>query len=267
MTTTSSLRYVSLRDLGLANAPELAERWLSEQELAYWNRLSDSGRRATWLAGRVVAKQCVLQQFCRRGETADGGMGAAWIQIHSLDAWGRKSRPQVVWRGQVLPWSLSFAHTSQGVLLALETNPGRRVGVDLAAPGMLSVHFSQVWLTADERRLAARLGRYGLATWWALKEAYYKAANQGEAFAPRRVILHSTCPSGRICQIGDRMVRGDREEIFWIDGQLGVRVTVAAGESTAVSQTRLARNELRHTAHDHFHRNSSHQFGETRLCT
>ena len=65
--------YASLADLPARNAAA-ADRWLSPAERRTWHRMGSQERRATWLAGRIVAKrllsECLAEENDHRGTLA-----------------------------------------------------------------------------------------------------------------------------------------------------------------------------------------------------
>ncbi len=167
-------------------------RWLSAGEQQVYARLPDRRRRAAFLGGRIAAKRLILVEYLAALRLRAAVAHPADIQIDSGLLRGRRECPRVTIAGRLLPWSLSIAHTQQGVLVALGRTPGVRVGVDLVEPAVLSPGFAEVWFTMAERRWL-RDGPPGLAaTLWAIKEAVYKAVGASRPFTPRaiEVALH-----------------------------------------------------------------------------
>jgi phosphopantetheinyl transferase len=168
-------RYASLAELPPAE-PRAAAGWLSTAEHALWEQLRHAERRATFLAGRILAKQ-MLNEYL--------SVAPAEIHIDSRSARaGHGERPAVLAGGRRLDWALSIAHTTRGVLVALGREPGVTLGVDLVARDEPHAHIAWTLTPGERRALAA--GR-SLEQLWAMKEAVYKACQQGEGFAPARI--------------------------------------------------------------------------------
>jgi phosphopantetheinyl transferase len=186
-------------------------------------------RRETWALGRLLSKQLILEDF---GNLADD---PRTIEIRSHDVDGRAVRPQVRIDGRLEPWCLSIAHSERSVLVALATEPGIAVGVDLVVvephgPGLLNT-----WFTREERDWIGPTDFQTISTVWAVKEAVYKAQNSGQGFAPLRIAVRRQ-PSGRytctyhgidlddVCDI----------QVEQMDGQTAVVATIASGRLSQV---------------------------------
>lgn len=174
--TAFRVQYVPLSELDLEQA---AARWLSPLERQAWQAMHAPERRTTWLAGRVVAKQML--------SWIDPRPSAVHIETRSQRA-GHGERPQVFVASRAVPCAVSIAHTSRGVLVAVSHEPGVQLGVDLVDTAPQREHLNWA-LTADERAWlsAARPARDAVARLWAMKEALYKACQQGEGFAPGQI--------------------------------------------------------------------------------
>jgi phosphopantetheinyl transferase len=173
----------------LEHAPE----WLVAAELNRLAALRDPAVRQAWLAARVLAKQLILAQ------ASLSHYDATMIEIMSRDAQGRGRRPDVRVGGNATPWSLSISHTRAGVGAALCSVPGVSLGIDLVQDGPLGAGFLRTWFDAAEQKSIAAGDAAELHRLWAVKEAVYKAANQGEPFAPRRIRVHMASGGGYTC--------------------------------------------------------------------
>lgn len=157
---------------------------LSHYDLKDMEWIKGRREQVMWLAGRMLAKQLILQQLSSVGETR---IGPHDITILSRDEHGQPMRPQVWIHQQRFPRSLSLSRTDQGVLVALSRSDEFRLGVDLALPhrslpGPFDNWFTpseRYWLDQQEDPPAAA------AQMWAIKQAYYKITNRGERFVPR----------------------------------------------------------------------------------
>lgn len=150
-------------------------------------RIRDPDRRRSWLLGRLLARRCILDHLGRDAGRPCGDR-AVRIHIDSGDIRHHRTRPLVSVDGQHQPWSLSIAHTRSAALVALAGDAHVSVGVDLVVPVSCGPGFARLWLTGAER---AWVGNppdpIRTARVWAVKEAVYKACNQGEPFRPARI--------------------------------------------------------------------------------
>lgn len=171
-------RYVPLAELSLDAAD--AAHWLSPRERTAWAAMQAPQRRDTYLAGRIVAKRLLtgILELAAEPDLID-------IDTAPLGS-GRADRPRVFVRLRPLVCSLSIAHTARGVLVALADEDDVRLGVDLVEPtdragelGWTMTAEERRWLDADEGNCVEQL--------WAMKEAVYKACQNGEGFAPRAI--------------------------------------------------------------------------------
>ena len=173
--------------------------WLSPGELCAFARFRDRTRRETWLAGRLLAKRLIASLLDDRRGLPRPPQRIGIVPMHNsftsgpafrysdIEISSAGARPQVWLNGRLLKWSLSIAHTSRGVLIGLSRVPGISLGVDLVEPGIYGPGFADAWFTPAERRWLARSGPAWQAVLWAIKEAVYKAANDGEPFDPRSI--------------------------------------------------------------------------------
>ncbi len=158
--------------------------WLSRAEQAELARWRSPARQVQWMAGRRVAKRLVADVLGM--SVADLGT----IEILSRDGAGRPVPPRVHVAGRMLPWSMSIAHTERGAMAAVCYDPDATIGVDLVVLGRDWRGLARMWFTPGEQRRLDAAGHDKTATLWAVKEAFYKAVNAGEPFAPRRFEVH-----------------------------------------------------------------------------
>lgn len=165
---------VAARDgLGPAERDELA-------------RFRNPERRRAWHAGRLAAKRLVFDRF--PGEAGR----APKIEILSRGPGGVPTRPRVWVGGQLMPWRLSISHSGEHVYVALSEDPDVSVGVDLAPVEPCREGFLKTWFTVGEQHALRAAPAFEVATFWAVKEAIYKACNDGEKFAPALVEVRRT---------------------------------------------------------------------------
>ena len=175
------LAAIDLRYAAIAQASDSASStsrsWLSASERFVWTRLRSTSRKRTWLAGRILAKKLLLS---RHSLLAD--RDPRQISIVSSSATSRGVRP-VVLAGRVpIRCSLSIAHTDVGVMVAFTEKRSVRVGADLVPVGLkLRQGFLQTWFSPKEvANLFRTRQSIPAATFWSVKEAVFKACNQGD---------------------------------------------------------------------------------------
>jgi len=162
------------RTIRIEQVPHQAD-WLSAGEReAIRTTPSDRGRSAA----RLLAKQLLAE---RHGSTDD----FRHIHIESRDGRDRSTRPQAYIRGRLIPWDVSLSHSDRIVSVAVLPIWNGRIGLDLVEPAALAVGRLKYWLSDRE---AERAGdRFSTGVIWSLKEAIYKATNEGTPFFPRQI--------------------------------------------------------------------------------
>jgi phosphopantetheinyl transferase (holo-ACP synthase) len=165
------------------------EAWLSDGEREVYAELRDARRREAWLFGRLLGKDLILSRVgAALGARGAGDPGR--VEILSRDGLGRAIRPRVLVEGRIQPWALSLAHSDRFVLAVFSEEPGAAVGVDVTPVRPPGAGFLDLWFTPWERAWIRAQGdgeARCAATLWAVKEAFYKAVNAGERFAPSRI--------------------------------------------------------------------------------
>ena len=187
MVSSIQCRYRALGDLPTDR--QAAQEWLSRAELATWQAMRSPLRQATWLAGRVLAKQLLrTYRVDLPGEQAIGPPTEIHIESRSV-ARRLGARPAIFVSGQALDWGLSIAHSGRGVLVAVAVGANLSVGVDLVSSEECRAPSLAWCFSAAERRWLASLPAHGRGAerLWAMKEAVFKACQVGEGFAPQRI--------------------------------------------------------------------------------
>lgn len=174
-------RYIRFADLQRQFPADSGTAQLTLGELNELGRFRDSRRRETWIWGRLIAKQLIVEHLT--GDIED------WtaLEILSRNERGQAVRPQITLDGQALHWGLSISHSDRGLLVAICPQDDLRIGVDLAAEDDFSQGFLETWFSPREREETEGAERLEIVTRWAIKEAVFKACNTGEGFAPRKI--------------------------------------------------------------------------------
>ena len=206
-------RYVSLAELEAAIHD--ASRWLSTHEQVECSKFRSPERRISWIAGRMLAKQLILESLPTISPSPTK------ITITSRGSHGLGTRPRVLLQGKTLQGSLSISHSQRGVAAVWSQQPNQCVGVDLAEEQQTSAGFRRLWLTEAERQFGRRRDLTPLAAWVA-KEAVFKACNRGESFAPRQLEIRPTA-NGQLTGsfFGTDLAGALSVQLWKVDGQIG----------------------------------------------
>lgn len=162
-------------------APEV---WLTPSEQARWQALGTAARRATFLAGRLLARQAVQR----------------WLGTEALPALevATSGACHVAGRGDVF---VSISHSGGSVACAVAGVP---VGVDLESLARPRDHLAlaeTVHSAAQQAELAALTHEARAAVFlqaWTIKEAWLKARELGLDFALMRALDFADDPQGDV---------------------------------------------------------------------
>jgi len=144
-------------------------RILTEAEAATWRGLRFEKRRSDWIAGRCAAK-AVLADFLG-GSVAPG-------EVEVIPEESRRPVAYMAGGGRIHA-SLSISHRGGAAAAAVVDERLGRVGVDVEVMEERSAALAEDAFTTGERAMLGRLGRWGIATVWSVKEAGLKAAGVG----------------------------------------------------------------------------------------
>jgi phosphopantetheinyl transferase len=190
------------------------EKWCTPGELERLKGFRSPRRAEQWLSGRWLAKYVLATT------STSATFSPREVHIESRDARNRASRPLIYLRGQLQSWTVSIAHSDDVLYVAAAMRLRARVGVDVVPLQPLPQHIADFWFTTKEQQWCARTGSpYAACLVWALKEAYFKAHNNGEPFRPRRIDILTETPLARwdnlpvaLSAPGRRFVYEDEDE-------------------------------------------------------
>jgi phosphopantetheinyl transferase len=209
---------------------------LHDMERAEYETLRDANRRECWLLGRVLAKH-IIRRRVAAGRDGPGQLDPRHILIVSRDAFGRRIRPRVFVGGQLQGWCLSIAYSDDSIAVALSDSERLNVGVDLVRRQPLGRGFRELWFSNRERAWTDAADGPAVdraATIWAIKEAFYKAANTGDRFAPARIEV--SCDDG-----GAYRLRLDEEAL---PDACRARTAISVHEISAVVTVETSRGSV-----------------------
>lgn len=224
-------RYMTLDQMRRTYSVTDPRHWFSVTEWDTCRRIGDVRRRELWLMGRLLAKRLILDHH---GAPSGSPLpDPLKIFIDSGDMRQRGRRPCVKIDGNTQPWSLSLSHTDDALLVSLAYQPDLSVGVDLVKPTHRGHGLAQFFLTTVERcRLAGRLDEDRISTYWAIKEAVYKACNHGESFAPKLIEIFTLGNGNYTCRYrGVSLVDRGQIRAWRVDRHIAVLVTVVTVSS------------------------------------
>ena len=213
------VRFATFEELRATGRPD--SEWLTSRERAELDRLRHPVRRNTWRCGRLLAKGLLL---VAAPQPIDG---PERIEILSRGADGRSIRPEIRIDGRRVPWCLSIAHSDAAALVAASFEPETMVGVDVVRPEAVRPGFLETWFTERERCWLAAQPAETVAGCWGLKEAVYKACQQGEAFVPRQIEILPNGSEGVTCMYeGIDLTANSHISTEWFDEHLAIVVVV-----------------------------------------
>lgn len=182
-------RLMSMNDMVRVLDRTDCAQWLTRGEREWLRSFGAPQRVRQWLGGRWLAKQILITRL------ASMSFRPCDIHVESRDGRDRAVRPQVFLRGRLQPWTVSISHSDHAIYVAATTRADAKLGVDVVPLQRLSKRFVDYWFTDYERQWCLRSADPCAACLlWSLKEAYYKANNDGQPFAPRRIDVVTETP-------------------------------------------------------------------------
>jgi phosphopantetheinyl transferase len=171
--------------------------WLTGiRERSEYRRLTCRARQEAWKLGRILGRR-LLKECTGYPDSSEDQ-----VEILSRNSEDKSDRPSVFINGRPFPVSLSISHSDRGVLVvASET---MQVGVDLVDRRRLPGDSLWFWFTSAEKQWMSQTDSLQQATVWAVKEAVYKAVNEGDAFAPGRISVFPQGQNRYSCSYGNR---------------------------------------------------------------
>jgi phosphopantetheinyl transferase len=166
--------------------------WLSCGEAERFRTIHDERSSLRWLTGRYAVKTLLGELTASMSPWSD-------LHVESRNGRGRMSRPTAHLRGRLQPWSLALTHTDDYVYVAAALSANVELGVDVVEAESVASEVIEFWFTPGEIDWCRRMScSTAPALVWSLKEAWYKAGNCGEAFAPRGVDVCELLPDDAV---------------------------------------------------------------------
>ena len=154
------------------------------EELWEYQRLQDFHRKREWVAGRRLARQLLVDS-----ELIPPGTESRVVILTQNDK-QQGIAPQLWIDGTKSRISLSLSHSTRSLIVAASCE--WKVGVDLVDKISFEYQPLRHWFQDAELEWIDHWGVAELALAWGIKEAFYKAANQGESFAPKSILVQRT---------------------------------------------------------------------------
>jgi phosphopantetheinyl transferase len=210
---------------GIARRRPPAE-WLSAEELRCFTQFGDKPAALAWLGGRWCAKQLL------RPTLAVTESQISRIHVQTRNGRQQGVRPWVFLDGQLQSTNISLAHSSRLSTVVLLGEEVGTIGVDVSEPDSNHSAVREFWFSDNE--VAWCEAGVAPRVIWSLKEAIYKATNQGEPFRPRGLNVSKWLSQEECRRIasGGGTVPCSRQNamIAWRSVQDSLIITVAIGE-------------------------------------
>ena len=198
---------------------EQRPEWITEGE-----RELLLGQQKGRLEARLVAKQLLAEHA-----VAVEHLGQ--IHIESRDGRDRSTRPRAYVRGSWIPWNLAISHTQNVVSAVVAPARYGNVGVDLVDLDSLKVGALDYWFTQTEKRRGSDPLSVGII--WSLKEAVYKATNEGTPFFPGQMDTTQLLPLHEWRRVESDM-RDRGEATAMMNDELDLSLSVADSTIRAI---------------------------------
>lgn len=230
----TSLRIRYARFSELPSGGSAAACWLSADERAASGAMRSAERRASWLAGRILAKRLLLEAARTAGHPlAERRADELHVESRSTNP-GHGERPTLIVGGCDQPCAISIAHSQRGVLAAVSLDTTLLLGVDLVEPALANHRLQWTFTPGERAWLAAGSDdAHRPEQLWAMKEALYKACQRGEGFSPQSI---EVVPGQLPCYPNLDLTLDLRELQCWrVDGHLAALATVQAPRAVATT--------------------------------
>ena len=156
--------------------------WLSISEDNFLQTLRFPKRREEWLAGRWLAKNLLVQGS---ESLSDTKLNEISIEKNA------DGSPFVLWKGNILPGSISISHRSGNIAAAWTPYPDFRIGIDLELVEPKTNSFIEDYFTNTEIEYTLNQKPEKQACVssliWSAKEAVMKAMHTGLSIDTRQV--------------------------------------------------------------------------------
>jgi phosphopantetheinyl transferase len=198
--------------------------WLSAEELRCYSQFGDKPAALAWLGGRWCAKQLLCSHL---GVTKSQ---LSRIHVQTRNGLQQGVRPWVFLDGQLQSTQISLAHSSRLATAVLLGEEVGEIGIDISDPDANHEAVREFWFS-DHEVAWCEAGVSPQAI-WSLKEAIYKAVNQGEPFRPRGLDISQLLTQDECLRIerGSGTVACSRQKatIVWrsICGSLSIVVVI-----------------------------------------
>lgn len=166
---------------------DTTREYLSLGEYAAYEELAQK-KRVDWLAGRMAAKQAIVDEIYQRAEDT-----VSWRDIEIVS--GQRGQPtfRLLSSPETLipeEYSLTLSHTAGQAVAALSfVRESGLVGIDIERERICPADFSRAFLTEREFRSYIETGLLSPLSLWCYKEAFLKALGTGLRVHPRMIEL------------------------------------------------------------------------------
>jgi phosphopantetheinyl transferase len=197
-------------DLRVYDAPcivedysQFADRWLHDEEFAFWKSCRHSRRKQSFFCGRIAIKKMLLRHPALRGFTP------RQLLVVSSILRPQAVRPYLELKGQRWEGELAISHTDNFVGVAVGEG-SHRIGIDVVETRQWSSTAPHPFLHDSEQLLVPSGEWWRL---WGIKEAAFKAAGKDSAFRPLAWKITSLEPGKASWESESLGLRGDA--VYW----------------------------------------------------
>lgn len=148
------------------------------EEFLHWK---DESRKRQWMAGRFLARQLIREMEQHQNLSLNE------IEILSRNEKGQSVEPKVFINGEKFQGSLSISHSDEIAWAVLSFKEKTRIGIDLVKEDQSDASHLLNWFSDREKTVTDFSNPESIRLHWGIKEAVYKAINQGESFSPLKI--------------------------------------------------------------------------------
>ncbi|MDR1491522.1 MAG: 4'-phosphopantetheinyl transferase superfamily protein [Planctomycetaceae bacterium] len=167
--------------------------YLADSEIAVWSNIRDVNYRRAWLAGRFLVKG-IYESL--RQNASEPVLNAPRLfpsyEIISRNASRRGIRPYLTVDKKPTPTAITITHSESMIGVGIALSETIRLGMDVASLETVSQKIVKTFFQKEERQMVYSFpDEHWAERLWCVKEAAYKALNDGEPFMPSRFNIAS----------------------------------------------------------------------------
>lgn len=190
------------------------EEVLHADEIDVFANIRSKSYRESWFAGRMLAKQCYVQQSVLVQQID-------WkeILIVSRNSSGKSIAPRLFVGETDTGFVFSLSHVADKVAVVVPADSADRIGCDLVYRNTATQGIAKTFFHDDEVN-----DHQNFDSIWAVKEAAYKSCNSNDSFQPLQWRTENIGENRYFCRhtAGDRQLSAEVETLILGDYTLAV---------------------------------------------